>query len=145
MSVLWRFYLFVKFGLVLIYIFRFIEKKSSLIVQCSVHYLHFSFEKHLPSQVLQDFSVENLETTRRSIYLELTLYITWGAFSWFVCYPYFFFFFLFFHSFFLFYLYFPWQTLTIHNIGGTGESIIIFLVFHLYPLTNIHLIYRHFY
>ena len=29
----------------------------------SIHYLHFSFEKQVPSQVLKDFSVENLETT----------------------------------------------------------------------------------
>ena len=25
--------------------------------------MHFSFEKHVPSQVLKDFFVENLETT----------------------------------------------------------------------------------
>ena len=30
---------------------------------CSIHYLHFPFEKHVPSQVLKDFSVENVETT----------------------------------------------------------------------------------
>ena len=30
---------------------------------CSIHYLHFSFEKHVSSEVLKDFSVENLETT----------------------------------------------------------------------------------
>ena len=29
---------------------------------CSIRYLHFSFEKHVPFQVLKDFSVENLET-----------------------------------------------------------------------------------
>ena len=33
----------------------------------------FCFEKHVPSQVLKDFSVENLETTPRSIYLELLI------------------------------------------------------------------------
>ena len=27
------------------------------------HYLHFSFEKYVPSQILKDFSVENPETT----------------------------------------------------------------------------------
>ena len=42
---------------------------------CSIHYLHFSFEKHVPFQVLKDFSVENLETIPStllliSIYLE---------------------------------------------------------------------------
>ena len=67
------FYFFVKFGLVLIYIWKVYRKKSSSIVQCSIHYLHFSFEKHVPSQVLKDFSVENLETTPRSIYLELLI------------------------------------------------------------------------
>ena len=29
---------------------------------CSTNYLRFSFKKHVPSQVLKDFSVENLET-----------------------------------------------------------------------------------
>ena len=40
---------------------------------CSIHFLHFAFEKHVPSQVLRDFFVENLETTARSIYLELLI------------------------------------------------------------------------
>ena len=84
------FYFFVTFGLVLICIWKVCRKKSSSIVPCSIHYLHFSFEKHVPSQVLKDFSVENLQTTPGSIYLELliigivltiTLYIKWGAFS----------------------------------------------------------------
>ena len=60
------FHFLIKFGLVLIYVsmvyrkkvlFDFIEKK------CSIHYLHFSFENHAPSQVLKCFSVENQETT----------------------------------------------------------------------------------
>ena len=38
-----------------------------------IFYLQFAFEKHEPSQVLKDFSVENLETTLRSIYLELLI------------------------------------------------------------------------
>ena len=58
------FYFFVTFGLVLICIWKVCRKKSSSIVPCSIHYLHFSFEKHVPSQVLKDFSVENLESTR---------------------------------------------------------------------------------
>ena len=51
------------------------EKSSSILLRknCSIHYLHFSFEKHVPSQVWKDFSVENLETTPRSIYLELLI------------------------------------------------------------------------
>ena len=65
------FYPFAKFGLVFIYILKVYRKKPSVVVQCSIHYLHFSFEKHVPSQVLKDYSVENLETTPRSIYLEL--------------------------------------------------------------------------
>ena len=44
-----------------------------------------------------------------------------------------------------FYRYFPGQTLTIRKIGGTGEGIIICLVFHFHPLTNIHLTHRDFY
>ena len=48
----------VKFGLVLNYILKdFIKKKA-----CLIHYLHFPFKKHVPSQVLIDLSVENLET-----------------------------------------------------------------------------------
>ena len=65
------FYIFVKFGFVLIYILKVYRKKSSSTVQCSIHCLHFSCEKHVPSHVLKDFSVENLETPPRSIYLEL--------------------------------------------------------------------------
>ena len=67
------FYFFVKFGLVLIYTRKVYRKKSSSIVQCSIDYFHFSFEKHVLSQVLKDFSAEILETTPRSIYLELLI------------------------------------------------------------------------
>ena len=121
---------------------------------CSIHYLHFSFEKHVPSQVLKDFSVENLETTPSTflskfsseIYLSriinywgsiFTLYLTRGTFSLVCVLSSFFSFFL---LFFFFYRYFPWQTLTIDRIAGKGEGIIIFLVFNLHPLTNIHLV-----
>ena len=65
---------------------------------CSIQYLHFSFEKQVPSQVLKDFSVENLETTlspflskfSSDIHLSpiinywgsiFMLYLTWRAFS----------------------------------------------------------------
>ena len=67
------FYFFVKFGLVLVYILKIYRKRSFSIVQCSIHYLSFSFEKQVTSQILKDFSVENLETTPRSIYLELLI------------------------------------------------------------------------
>ena len=40
---------------------------------CSIHYLHFAFEKDVPSYVLKDFFIENLETTPRSIYVELLI------------------------------------------------------------------------
>ena len=40
---------------------------------CSIYRLHFAFEKHALSQVLKDFSVENLETTPISVYLELLI------------------------------------------------------------------------
>ena len=49
-------------GLVLIYILKVYRKKYVQKI-CSIHYLHFSFEKDVPYQVLKDFSVENLETT----------------------------------------------------------------------------------
>ena len=105
------FYFLVKFGLVLIY------SKYPLWFYweeiCSIHYLDFFFfffEKHIPSQVMRDFSVQNLETTPRiflsnffcDIYLSrivnysdsvFTLHLTWGAFS-LVCVPSVFFFFL---------------------------------------------------
>ena len=128
---------------------------------CSTHYLHFSFEKNVPFQVLKDFSVENLETTLSTllskfsskIYLSriinyrgsiFALYLTWGAFS-LVCVLSAFFFFILFFFFLFFYLHFPWQTLKIHKMAGKREGIIIFLVFHFYQLTNIHSVYRNFY
>ena len=40
---------------------------------CSIHYLHFAIEKDVPSYVLKDFFIENLETTPRSIYVELLI------------------------------------------------------------------------
>ena len=40
---------------------------------CSIQYLHFAFEKDVPSYVLKDFFIENLETTPRSIYVELLI------------------------------------------------------------------------
>ena len=70
------FYFFVKFGLVLIYILKVYRKKFSSILlrkNISNSYFHFAFEKHVSSQVLKDFSVENLETTARSIYLKLLI------------------------------------------------------------------------
>ena len=94
-------YFLVKFGLVLIYILKFIVKNHFQFYWeniCSIHYLHFAFEKHVPSQVFKDFSVENLETTPSNfiskffseIFLSpiinywgsiFTLHLTWGAFS----------------------------------------------------------------
>ena len=124
---------------------------------CSIHYLHFSFEKHVPSQVLKDFLTENLETISSTflskfsseIYLSgsihywgniLTLYLTREAFS-LVCVVFVFFSFL---SSIFCYRYFPWQTLTNHRIAGTGEGI-LFFVYHFYPITNFALIHRGFY
>ena len=65
-SAMHGFYFLVKFCLVLIYILKVCFKRSFsilLIKKYSIHYLHFSFEKHALSQFLKDFSVENLETT----------------------------------------------------------------------------------
>ena len=101
-SVMQAFYFFVKFSLVLIYILKVYRKKNPLRFywkkNCSIHYLHFLFEKHAPSQVSKDFSVENVGTTpgtflfkfSSEIYLSriinywdsnLTLHLTWGVFS----------------------------------------------------------------
>ena len=68
----------------------------------------------------------------------LTLYIMWGAFSLFV------FFSFFLSCFFLFLSVFSLTDIKDPS-DGTGEGIIIFLVFHFHPLTNIHLIHRDFY
>ena len=70
------FYFFVKFGLVLIYVLKVCRKKSpSILLRKNMFnsLLAFCFWKHVPSHVLQDFSVENLETTPRFIYLELLI------------------------------------------------------------------------
>ena len=60
------FYFLVKIGLVFIHIPNIYRNTPSSILLrkiFSFHSLYFSFEKHIPSQVLKDFSVENLETT----------------------------------------------------------------------------------
>ena len=65
-SAMHGFYCLVKFCVVLIYILKVYFKRSSSILlrkKYSIHYLHFSFEKRVPSQFLKDFSVENIETT----------------------------------------------------------------------------------
>ena len=104
----------------------------------SIHYFHFSFKKHVLSQILKDFSVKKLKTNPSTflskffcdIYLSrivnywgiiFTLHWTWGAFG-LVCILSDFFF-SFFLLFFLFYRYFPWQTLPIYRIVGKGEGI----------------------
>ena len=80
------FYFLVKFGLVLIYILKVYRKTSfSILLRKNMFNLllaFFFFEKHVPSQVLKDFSVENEATIPapfsrnfhlRSIYLELLI------------------------------------------------------------------------
>ena len=64
-SAMQGFYLLVKIGLVFIHIPKvYRNTPSSILLRkiFSFHFLFFSFEKHLPSQVLKDFSVENLES-----------------------------------------------------------------------------------
>ena len=136
------FYFFVKFGLVLIYISKVYRKKSSIFLRKNMFnsLLAFFFWKACTFSSFERFlcwksrNYSQIYLSRIINYWDsiLTLYITWGAFS-FVCFLSF------------FYRYFPWKTLTIHKTGGTGEGIIIFLVFHFHPLTNIHLIHRDFY
>ena len=139
-SAMHGFYFLVKFCLVLIYILKVCFKRSSSILlrkKNSTHYLHFSFEKHVLSQFLKDFSVENLETTSSTslskfsceIYLSrvinywgiiFTLSWTWGEFSLVYVLSVFFSFFL---LFFFLCCYFPWQILKIHRLAGKGERI----------------------
>ena len=64
-SAMQGFYLLVKIGLVFIHIPKvYRNTPSSILLRkiFSFHFLYFSFEKHVPSQVLKDFYVENLET-----------------------------------------------------------------------------------
>ena len=119
---------------------------------CSIQYLHFSFEKQVPSQVLKDFSVENLETTlspflskfSSDIHLSpiinywgsiFMLYLTWRAFS-VVC--------VLSTSFFSFFLLF---FLPVFSLTDTNDSrdhregrggFFISLIFRFHPLKNIH-------
>ena len=92
-------YVLVKFGLVLVYILKVYCKKSSSILLTKNMFnsiLVFFSEKHVPSQVLKDFSVENLETIPNTflskfsskIFLSpiinywggiFTLYLMWGT------------------------------------------------------------------
>ena len=63
-SAMHAFYFLVKFCLVLIYILKiYFKRSSSILLINSVHYLYFSFEKHVLFQFLKDFCVENLEIT----------------------------------------------------------------------------------
>ena len=149
------FYFLIKFGLALIYILKVYLLRFYWEKICSIHYLDFSFEKHVTSQVLKDFSVEILETTpgtflskfSSEIYLSwivnywgsiFTLYLMWVALS-LVCVLS-----VFFLSFF-FYWYFCWQTLTSHGIERKGKRIVIFLIFHFHQLIIIYLVHRDFY
>ena len=139
-SAMQGFYFLVKFGLVLIYLLKvYCKKSSSILLRKNMFNWLLSFEKHVPSTpsiFLSKFSSE--------IYLSriinywgsiFTLYLTWGAFS-LVCVLSVFFFLSFFIGFF-FCRYFSGQTLTIDRIAGKGEEVLIFLVFHFHPLTNI--------
>ena len=148
----------------LLYIKKAYRKKSSAVLlrkDLQLIYLHFSFEKHVPSQVLKGFSVENLETTGSTflskfsseIYLSriinywgsiFTLYLMWGAFS-LVCVLSTFFFFL---SLFFFFSFSVGIFLTDTNDSQDSrdvEEIIIFLTFNFHLLRNIHLAHRDFY
>ena len=114
-----------------------------------IHYLHISLETHVHSQFWKIFLSKFSSDIYFSRFINywasiFTLYLTWGAFS-LVCVLSVFFFFLSFISFLFFSRYFLWQTLTIHSVAGKGEGTITFLVFHLLPLANIHLVHWDFY
>ena len=129
---------------------------------CSIHYLHFPFEKNIPSQVLKDFSVENLQPTPSSFLSKFSsefylsriinywgsifpLYLTWGEFSLVCALSVFFSLFLSSFSFLCLSVFSLTDTWQIHSIEENGERIIIFLVLSFHPLTNIHLIHRDYY
>ena len=83
------FYFLVKFGLVFIYALKVYHKKSSSFFVfwekiCLIHYWHFSFEKHVLSQVLKDFSVENLETISSTFLSKFSceIYLSWISNYW---------------------------------------------------------------
>ena len=144
------FHFLVKFGLVLIYILK-VHRKNSLCFFLRKNMFNsllifFFCEKLVHSQVLKDFSFENLETTSSTFLSKcsceihllwiisiFTLYLTSGALS-LVCVSFFFF------SFCIR----IWQALAIHRIAGKEEEIVIFLVFYFHPLTNSHLVHRDF-
>ena len=137
------FYFFVKFGLgSYLYIKGLSKKPFSILLRKNMFnsLLAFFFWKACTFSSFERFlcwksrNYSQIYLSRIINYWDsiLTLYITWGAFS-LVCFLSVLFFF------------FPWQTLTIHNIGGTGEKIIIFLLLHFHPLAKIHLIHRDFY
>ena len=143
------FYFLVKFGFVLIYILKVYRKKSFLILLRTNMFnslLAFFFWKACTFSSFERFLCWKSRNYSQ-IYLSriinywagiLTSCITWGALS-LVCFLS-----VFFFPYFLFLLVFPWQTLMIHKIGGTGEGIIIF-AFYFHLLTNIHFIHRDFY
>ena len=147
-----EFYLLVKFGLVLIYIWKVYRKRSSSILstknmfnQLLAFFLRktctFSNFERLHCWKSRNYS----QHSSLKIFFEIFSYLesliirvefshyTWtcGAFS-LVCVISIFFFFLSFCFFFFFYLYFPWQTLTIHKTAGT-ERVSLFLLFLLLP------------
>ena len=122
--------------------------------------MHFPFKKHVPSQVLIDLSVENLETApstflskvSSTIYLLhfinygssiFILYLRWRAFNFIFILSALFFFL---SSFFFFFCrYSCFLDTNFHRIAGKGEGINIFLVFLLHRLTNIYLVHRDLY
>ena len=141
------FYFFVKFGLVLIYILKVYRKKSSSILLRKNMFnslLAFCFWKACTFSSFERFLCWKSRNYSQ-IYLSgiinywgsiLTLYITWGAFS--LVFSFFL------SCFFLFLSVFS-LTDTKNSQNGTEEGIIIFFVFRVHPLTNIHLVHRDFY
>ena len=76
------FYFLVKFGLFVIDILKVYCKKSSSFFlggEKKIHHLHFTFEKHVFSQILKDFSVENLEINSSTFLSKFfyELYFSW--------------------------------------------------------------------
>ena len=90
---------------------------------CSIHYFHFSFEKHAPFSSSEIFFLLKIQKLPQ-IYISsiinywggiLILYMTWRTFSLVCVLSIFFSLFISFFFFFIFYRYFLWETLAIRR------------------------------
>ena len=117
---------------------------------CSIHYLHFLFKKPVPSQVLKDFSVENIQTIPSTFLSKFSseICLSWTINYW-VNYLVWFCVLSVFFSFFLS-CFFPFSIL--FSLTDTNDSQDIrkqrgnnYFTCFLLPFMDIHLVHRDFY